>query len=208
MSHPNRIRGLLVALLVLLLPAVGLVIAATVMRQTGTGMQSSFYGIWLAGIGFDTGDVGLLIGIGNGASAVSALTIGPVTRRFSEHWPLLWTIILAIAAIAMTPLLSTWELLVIAIVLRGIGQGLNLPLLMTIGSRAVGFHLQGRMAALRISFNRFGGALVPLAMGALAEVIGLEYAFYVVGLGGVGMIGVLALWLLISKPFEGENSGQ
>jgi MFS family permease len=190
----------------LLLPAVAMVIAATVMRQTGTGMQSAFYGIWLKDIGFTAGTIGLLIGIGNCASAVSALTIGPITRRFSEHWPLMWAIVLGISAIAITPMLGTLELLIVAIALRGIGQGLNLPLMMTIGSRAVGFHLQGRMAALRISFNRFGGALVPLAMGALAEVIGLEYAFYVVGVAGVGMVFGLAVWIFITKPFEGEET--
>lgn len=189
----------------LLLPAVAMVIAATVMRQTGTGMQSAFYGIWLKEIGFTAGTIGFLIGIGNCASAVSALTIGPITRRYSEHWPLMWTIVLGISAIAITPLLGTLELLIVAIALRGIGQGLNLPLMMTIGSRAVGFHLQGRMAALRISFNRFGGALVPLGMGALAEFIGLEYAFYVVGVAGVGMVGGLAVWVFIAKPFETEE---
>ena len=190
----------------LLLPAVAMVIAATVMRQTGTGMQSAFYGIWLKDIGFSAGTIGLLIGIGNCASAVSALTIGPLTRRFSDHWPLLWAIVLGISAIAITPLLGTLELLIVAIALRGIGQGLNLPLMMSIGSRAVGFHLQGRMAALRISFNRFGGALVPLAMGALAEIVGLEYAFYTVGVLGVGMVGGLAVWVFITKPFEGEEA--
>ncbi|NQU72756.1 MAG: MFS transporter [Rhodospirillales bacterium] len=190
----------------LLLPAVAVVIAATVMRQTGTGMQSSFYGVWLKDIGFSAGTIGLLIGIGNCASAVSALTIGPITRRFSKHWPLLWTVVLAISAIAITPMLDTLELLIVAIVLRGIGQGLNLPLMMTIGSQAVGFHLQGRMAALRISFNRFGGAMVPLGTGALAEVIGLEYAFYTVGVLGVSLVGLLALWVFISKPFEAEQT--
>ena len=117
----------------------------------------------------------------------------------------MWAIVLGISAIAITPLLGTLELLIVAIALRGVGQGLNLPLMMTIGSRAVGFHLQGRMAALRISFNRFGGALVPLGMGALAEFIGLEYAFYVVGVAGVGMVGGLAVWVFIAKPFETEE---
>lgn len=190
----------------LLLPAVALVIAATVMRQTGTGIQSSFYGIWLKDQGFTAGTIGLLIGAGSCASAVAALTIGPVTRRFSKHWPLLFTIVIAIAAIAVTPMLGTLELLMVAIAIRGIGQGLNLPLMMTIGSQAVGYHLQGRMAALRISFNRFGGALVPLGMGALAEVVGLEYAFYTVGVIGVGLIGLLAIWVLVTKPFGSEQA--
>ena len=72
---------------------------------------------------------------------------------------------------------------------------------LAIAARAVGLELQGRVAALRISFNRFGGAMVPLAMGALAEVIGLEGAFYVVGALGVLLVGLLAIWVARSPDF-------
>ena len=186
----------------LLLPAVALIVAATVMRQTGTGVQSSFYGVWLKEIGFTAGTIGFLIGVANGAAAVSALTIGPMTRRFADHWLLLVMIAVAVAAIAITPALNIFALLVAAIVLRGIGQGLNLPLMMSIGARAVGYELQGRVVALRLSFNRFGGALVPLVMGALAEFIGLEYAFYVVGASGIVLICLLAIWVAGSSAFR------
>ncbi len=189
----------------LALPAVALVIMATVMRQTGTGIQSSFYGVWLTEIGFSAGAIGFLIGFSSAVAAGSALTIGPWSRRFADHWLLLAMIVIAIVAIAITPLLDTLALLVVAIGLRGFGQGLNLPLMMSIASRAVGWELQGRVAALRISFNRFGGALVPLAMGALAEVIGLEYAFYVVGAAGVVLVGLLALWVARAPGFAGRD---
>ena len=63
---------------------------------------------------------------------------------------------------------------------------------------------QGRVAALRISFNRLGGALVPLAMGALAEVIGLEAAFYVIGAAGLVLVALLAVWVA-SAPAFGQS---
>ena len=189
----------------LLLPAVALVIMATVMRQTGTGIQSSFYGVWLKEIGFTAGTIGFLIGFSSAIAAGSALTIGPWSRRFTDHWVLLAMIVIAIVAIAITPLLDTLTLLIVAIAIRGFGQGLNLPLMMSIASRAVGLELQGRVAALRISFNRFGGALVPIGMGALAEVIGLEYAFYVVGAGGVVLVGLLALWVASAPNFANRG---
>ena len=189
----------------LLLPAVALVIMATVMRQTGTGIQSSFYGVWLKEIGFTAGTIGFLIGFSSAVAAGSALTVGPWSRRFADHWVLLVMIVIAIAAIAITPLLDTLALLIVAIAIRGFGQGLNLPLMMSIASRAVGIELQGRVAALRISFNRFGGAIVPFAMGALAEVIGLEYAFYVIGAGGIVLVGILAIWAASVPSFEDRH---
>ena len=186
----------------LVLPAVALVILATFMRQTGTGIQASFYGVWLKGIGFEAGTIGLLIGISSGASAISALAVGRLTRVVTDHWLLIAMIVMAIATIAITPLLNTYTLLVVAIVLRGVGQGLNLPLMMSIASRAVGPDLQGRVAALRITFNRLGGALVPLAMGAIAEVAGLENAFYVMGALGIASIGCLSIWVARSPSFR------
>jgi MFS family permease len=186
----------------LLLPAVALVIAVTFMRQTGSGIQSSFYGVWLKQIGFEAGAIGLLLGIANAASAVTALTTGSLTRRFSEHQLLIAATMLSIAAIAVTPLLGGFALLAVAIALRGVGQGLNFPLMLSIASRAVGQHLQGRVVALRITFNRLGGAMVPLAMGVLVEFVGLEYAFYVVGIVGLVFLGLLSVWTARSPEFE------
>ena len=185
----------------LALPAVALVVIATVMRQTGTGIQSSFYGVWLKEIGFEAGTIGFLIGISSLAAAFAALSVGKLSRRFADRWLLIGAVAAAIMAIAITPVLDTMTLLVVAICIRGVGQGLNLPLMMTIAARAVGADLQGRVAALRITFNRLGGALVPLAMGAVAEVAGLENAFY--AMGAVGILGVAALsvWIARSPGF-------
>lgn len=201
-----RLSDYATAFRLLLLPAVALVIAATFMRQTGTGIQSSFYGVWLKEIGFTAGTIGLLIAVSSAAAAVSALTIGPLTRRIADHWLLLAMTVLSVAAIAVTPLLGAFWLLAVAIALRGVAQGLNLPLMMSIAARAVGFHLQGRVAALRISFNRLGGALVPLAMGALAEVVGLEAAFYVMGATGVVLTGLLALWVAAASGLAARTT--
>ena len=186
----------------LLLPTVALVIAVTFLRQTGSGIQSSFYGVWLKEIGFEAGAIGLLLGIANAASAVSALTIGPLTRRFAEHWLLIAATALAIAAIAVTPLLGGFIALALMISLRGVGQGLNFPLMLAIASRAVGPHMQGRVVALRITFNRLGGAIVPFAMGVLVEIVGLDNAFLIIGIAGLVLLGLLSVWIARAPEFE------
>jgi len=188
----------------LLIPAIALVIAATFMRQTGSGMQASFYGIWLKDLGYTANSIGLLIGIGNGVSALAALCIGPLTRRIADYWLLILAVGAAIIGVAATPLFETWVFLALAICVRGAGQGLNLPLMMSIASRSVAPRLQGRAAALRISFNRFGGMLFPVIMGALAEVIGLEYAFYAIGGIGIFLICGLSIWILRTRDQFGS----
>ncbi|MDX1484401.1 MAG: MFS transporter [Alphaproteobacteria bacterium] len=179
----------------LVLPAVALVIATTFMRQAGSGIQSSFYVVWIKEIGFTASTIGLLIGISNAAAAIAALTTGALTRRFAADLLLIVMTILSVAAIAITPMLGSLIALSIAIGFRGVGQGLNLPLMLSIASQAVGSHLQGRVAALRLSFNKFGGAIVPFVMGAIAEMAGLEWSFYIVGIVGVGSLTLLGLWV-------------
>ena len=141
----------------------------------------------------------MLIGIGNGVSALAALSIGPLSRRLADYWLLILSVGAAILGVAATPLFDEFILLALAIGIRGAGQGLNLPLMMSIASRSVAPRLQGRAAALRISFNRLGGLLFPIIMGSLAEFIGLEHAFYVIGAFGIVLIGGLSIWVMRTK---------
>ena len=188
----------------LMVPAVAMVIMITMMRQTGSGVQSSFYVVWLnEEIGLSGTLIGALISAGNAAAAVAALTTGPLTRRFRPHWLLIFTIGLSIVGIAVTPALGDfYVLLLIAMSARGIGQGLNLPLMITILARNVPAGLLGRVTAMRVSFNRFGGAVVPLVMGALAEIVGIANSFYIVGALGIALLALLSLWMATSPAFE------
>ena len=188
----------------LLFPAIAMVIIITMLRQTGSGVQSSFYVVWLDNeIGLSGTLIGALLGASSAAAAIAALATGPLVRRFADHWLLVSMIGLSIVAIAVTPLLGDiYVLLLIAICARGLGQGLNLPLMITILARSVSADLHGRVTALRISFNRLGGAAVPLIMGALAEIVGIANSFYIVGAAGIVMLGLLSLWIAKSPAFR------
>lgn len=191
----------------LLIPAVAMVIMLTMMRQTGSGVQSSFYVVWLdKEIGLSGILIGALLSASSAASAIAALCTGQMVRRLTAHWSLILTILISIIGIAITPLLGDiYVLLMIAICARGLGQGLNLPLMITILARSVSSDLHGRVTAMRISFNRFGGAVVPLIMGALAEVVGIANSFYIVGAAGMVMVGGLSLWVATSPHFKPET---
>lgn len=190
----------------LLVPAVALVIMATVMRQAGSGIQSSFYVVWLdSEIGLSGALIGILVGASNVASAMAALTTGALARHFAAHTLLIFTIGLSIIGVAVTPLLGdVYVLLMVAICVRGIGQGLNLPLMITILSGNVPMRLMGRVTAMRISFNRFGGAVVPLIMGAMAEVVGIAASFYIIGAAGIVALCALSYWAARSPALRSE----
>ena len=88
------------------------------------------------------------------------------------------------------------------ICLRGFAQGINMPLMMSLSMRAVGHDQQGKVAALRVTLNRFGTVIFPILMGAIAEFFGLEVSFYVVG--GIGILALcwIAVWANRENSFR------
>lgn len=181
----------------LVIPAIALVIACTVLRQSGSAVQSSFYVVYLEGIGISGTAIGMLMGVSSAVAAPASLTIGPLSRRFGAHRLLLFMVTVSIVTMAITPLLGSYFLLLIAISIRGASQGMNLPLMISATSTAVDKSAQGKSMALRITINRLSSAIVPILMGALAEVIGIENSFYIVG--AVGAVGIVLIGLIAMR---------
>ena len=175
----------------LAIPAVALVIATSMVRQSGAGVQTSFYIVYLEQIGVSGAGIGTLLGISAAFSAIASLAVAPTLRFVKSHWLLMFMVAASIVTIAVTPMMESYIILALVIGARGFSQGYNLPLLLTIASTAVGPESQGKVVALRITVNRVLSALVPIVMGAMAEFIGLEKSFYVIG--GVGFVLICAL---------------
>ncbi len=199
-----RLSDYLETFRLLAIPAVALVIACTMVRQSGSGVQASFYVVYLEGIGISGAGIGMLLGLSAAVSAVASLGVAPLTRRVRRHWLLLAMVVASIVTIMITPLLGGYMLLAIALGARGAAQGFNLPLLITIGSGAVGPDAQGKMVALRITMNRACSALIPIIMGAVAEFAGLANSFYIVGGGGLALLAAMAFWVGRSPAFRGQ----
>jgi cyanate permease len=186
------------------------------MRQTGSGMQLSFYPVWLNQLGINAADIGFMVGCSHILSASTSLSVGVATRWVAGHWLLVITIAISVVTIAVTPLLGAdyitvpgvgkvYFILFGVICFRGLAQGFNMPLMMSIGMQAVAAHEQGKIVALRITVNRLTSAIIPLVMGAIAQVFGLEISFYVIG--GIGLLGLvfISIWMLRSPSFSGKK---
>jgi MFS family permease len=116
----------------------------------------------------------------------------------------LWAGVLLVCA---TPLFGSYLLLQMAMFLRSGANGLAQPLVITLVLRGAGRENQGKAIGLRGTANRIASILSPLAMGAIAEAVGLERSFYVVGaLVSVVMIGVaIYLWRRPDVAQAGED---
>jgi len=164
------------------IPAVAFIVAMTLMRNSSTGIQTSFYIVYLKDIGYLGTLIGLLVGISEGAGMFGALIAGWWEKFFKPHWVLIGFVIISLAFITITPLLGgIFLLLVIATFGRGFAQGLTQPVMFGILARAVDSSVQGTSVGLRTTSNRLAAVVVPLVMGFVAEWVGIENAFYVCG---------------------------
>jgi MFS family permease len=187
-----------------LIPAIGISVAGSFLRNTTSAVQGSIYVVYLNDIGLTGTAIGALFAAIEGASAIGALLAGRVARRLSAYTLLLVTTALGIFLINMTPLLGgIFALLFAAQILRGLIQGVNQPVLFGIQARAAGPHRQGATVALRVTVNRFVSMTLPPIMGIIADSAGIEMSFYL--LGGVLLAMTAGLGLATrSAPDEGR----
>ncbi|MDA0653212.1 MAG: MFS transporter [Proteobacteria bacterium] len=188
-----RLGDYVAALRLFALPLIAVVLFISVLRQFGSGMQSSFYAVYLDGIGLSGTLIGLLVSA-TGLTGVAALATGWLVRRMKEFNLLIWSTIISIAAIAIVPFFTDFIPLFIASSLRGATLAMSVVIIVSLIARTVGPDEQGRAMGLRTTCNQTANVVIPVLMGGLAHLVGLETAFYSVGAMGIILLLISALW--------------
>jgi sugar phosphate permease len=154
----------------------------TALRNSSTGIQTSFYIVYLKDIGFLGTLIGILIGVSEGAGILGALMAGWWEKFFRPHWVLIGFVIVSLAFVSITPVLGgIFVLLIVATTGRGFAQGLTQPVMFGVLARAVDSSVQGASIGLRTTSNRLSAVLVPFVMGFVADLVGIENSFFVCG---------------------------
>lgn len=188
----------------LAIPAIAVTICACFLRNSTSGMQGSIYVVYLNDIGLTGTVIGILFAAIEGASGIGSLLAGPVTRRFPAMSTLVAVTGVAIALIAITPLLGgIVAFLLLAQVGRGLVQGIHQPLTFAIQSRAVPHERQGATVALRVTANRISALTVPPVMGIIADTWGVGPSFFI--LGGVLVALTALLWVFARRLPEAAS---
>jgi predicted MFS family arabinose efflux permease len=178
------------------IPAVALVLYVTMIRIGGTGIQTSFYVVYLDHIGISGSAIGLLLGVSGACASVGSLAVGPLARTIHSHWLIVLVVILSVVTIGVTPwLFGVYFLLMFVIGLRGLCLGISQPLEISVLGRAIGAGSQGKGVGLRTTANRLTGTLVPVIMGGVAELVGIENSFLVMGAVMLTLMMAIALFV-------------
>jgi MFS family permease len=202
---PN-IADYLTAFRLLAAPAVVIIVLLGALMHVGNVLQGSFYVAWLN----DMGLTGTAIGLLSPAGAVGAALFSLLTTRLTKYIGGLWIVLIslwvAMLLICATPLFGTYFLLQMAMFLRHGANGLAQPLIITLVLRGAGRENQGKAIGLRGTANRIASIASPLAMGAIAEALGLELSFYVVGAAVSVVMAAIAIYLW--RHPEVANAGE
>jgi hypothetical protein len=176
-------------------PAIALIVLLGSMMHMGNAVQGSFYIAWLNEMGIAGTAIGLLSPAAAIGAAIFSLLTAPLHRHVSGFWIVLVSLWIGVVLICITPLLGTYLLLQIVMFLRHGMNGLAQPLVITLVLRGSGRNNQGKAVGLRGTANRVASIVSPLAMGAIAEVAGLERAFYIVGIAVSIVMAAVAVYL-------------
>ena len=178
------------------IPAVAFVVAMTALRISSSGIQTSFYVVYLNEIGLIGTLIGVLIGMSEAAGLLGAYMAGWWERFIQPHWVFVIFAAISLFCVTITPGLGgIFVLLLLATAGRGYAQGLSQPVMFGILARAVDPALQGTSIGLRTTSNRLATVLVPIIMGFVADAVGIQQSFYLIGGFLIACCVVVALFI-------------
>jgi MFS family permease len=176
------------------------VVVSSVRLSTGT-LMTSFYLVYLKEIGLQATMIGGFMTLTQMMAAVGTLLAAHVTRVVSPVWAFLGLVFISVFLIYSTPIYGDLlVLLAVIIAIRGVAQGASQPIMYGILSRAVGPEIQATAIGLRSTGNRVMALVLPVLMGAIAEVWGLNATFYISGSILLMILVVLGIWIGIRHP--------
>ena len=89
--------------------------------------------------------------------------------------------------------------------MRGAANGMSQPMVISSVLRVAGPAMQGKAAGMRGTMNRVASIAAPMFMGALAEFIGIETSFFVVGAIVTVLMAALAVHVMRSPELSASN---
>ena len=142
----------------------------------------------------------------NQATAVLGLFFGPIADRLGYRLMMLTGMTLLVAGMFAGGLFPFYGVILIALFLAGLGKSMFDPALQAYVSERVPFHRRG-LAIGFLEFSWAGSTLLGIPLIAiLIDRLGWRAPFFV--MGGLGVLGILALSILIEKTARKKATGR
>ncbi len=157
-------------------------------------IRTSFYPVYLGGIGFTRSSIGILISIQSGVALVLRPHLGKLFRWAGFMPILISALLIGAVGVGITPYLVSFAPLALAAVVAGVTTALSQPISMILMAEGSPEDSRGLAMSLRLTGNRVVMLLGPATLGLVASWMGVRFTFLfstaVLLLG----IGILILW--------------
>lgn len=179
-EQPSSSRGGFVA--IMRLPAVPTAMYASLAVLTCIDLLGAYLPVLGQQYGLSPTTVGLLLATEGISAMVVRLWMLGLVSRFERRRLLIVTMTIAALSVASIPLIAKYLTpvpgLYIALAIAGLGLGIGQPASMAWVASQTPTALRGTSVSIRLSGNRLGLILVPIAAGSMASTFGLATAFW------------------------------
>jgi len=162
-------------------PAMVMACAANIaMTLSMTGAIFTYFPVYARGVGITTVTIGALFAWRSIASAAGRVPMGPLSARLPAHWTLAGVLVVEAAINLMISRTSSPLVLTMLLILEGIGFGVFLVSAQTAVASAAGGGNRGAAVGLFWMAGSLGDLFGPIALGVLAQELGLIAVFQTV----------------------------
>ncbi len=164
-------------------------VGATLLFALSYNVRLSYFPLYLEGIGYTTGQIGLLFSAQAVSSFMIRSQIGRLAGRLGQRQTLMVAFAFSVPILALIPLLHSYTPLLIASLILGAGNGIMHPVTLAAATISMPRDRHGMALGIRYATFRLGNAVSPLILAAAVALSGLAGAFYLAaGLAGVGVL--------------------
>lgn len=185
-------------------PAVLAVLASTFVALYIQSLRLSFYPLFLEREGIPVSQIGVLLSVMGVSSLAIRFPLPALLERFGPERVLLWSMWLAVAAVALTPWLDFVWALGLAAIAIGIGYGVNPPVTVELIAKDTEPAERGLAMGIRVTSNRLAQIVQPLVFGAFASALGMAAAFPASGV----LLGALVAWVARESRRASRSPGE
>lgn len=121
--------------------------------------------------------IGVIIAIRAGASMLSRLSLGTLSKYFSTRKILTFSTVISTLSLASLVFAPNQYIVALIVLIAGLSLGVGQPLTMSLVSLATKPHERALAVSARLTGNRFGQFIIPAGAGALASGPGMSAVF-------------------------------
>lgn len=148
-------------------------------------------------IGLDVAQIGSIVSLSSAVDMTLFLPAGMLMDRLGRKFASVPSFIVLAIGMALVPLAHSYVGLLVASLVMGLGNGIGSGTMMTLGADLAPRQATGEFLGLWRLIGDTGSSAGPIAVGAIADAVGLSLAAFC--LSGIGLLAAATLFLFVRE---------